>query len=174
MFNFVTLSGEIDFEVKSELYIEKVVKILQTELDSLQAKYNIEGLRVTFDFNLDTNIVGKSDATKKRILLNPYLINEDGGGTIMQGLYHEFRHYWQFINYEELYRWWLCQQNREVYRKFYFYKLCAIEEDARVFGLSFGAKNRQDLLEWFTATDLARMKKENQLDMAAEFLETMQ
>ena len=168
MFNFTTLSGEVSFEAA----IAESTLILQNELDWLQQKYSIAGLKIRFDFNLDLAVIGKSDVANKTIVLNPHYIVEKNGLTIVQALYHEFRHYWQWICYPEIYRWWLCRQNRYWYKVLYQYKFCSIEEDARIFGEYLGLRDRQDLLEFYSVEDLESLKADKrQLALAVKFVQ---
>lgn len=135
--------------------MNSIRKILQRRLNILCEKYNMSQVKVMLNSSLlkintqhKKHIVGQCDPINKRIVLNEkVLLENDGEIVILMGLYHEFRHYWQFHNYKSLYCWWLSQSRRDIYKKYYDTKICNIEEDARVFACSFGLQNREDLLE---------------------------
>ena len=130
-------------------------QILQNELNYLCDSYNLEKIKVKVNSSLFVTtkekrkyMLGQLDLQKKRIILNEKLLLEkDGEIELVKGLYHEFRHYWQYQNYREVYLRWLSTQNREAYNKYYYTDTCSIEADAREFGDNFGNFDREDLLK---------------------------
>lgn len=135
--------------------MNNIRKILQKRLYILCEKYNLPLIKVMLNSSLldidkqhKKYTIGQCDPINKRIVLNEKVLFEFNGEIIIfMGLYHEFRHYWQFYNYKKLYYWWLSQSRRDFYKKYYDTKICNIEEDARVFACSFGLQNREDLLK---------------------------
>lgn len=87
-------------------------------------------------------------------------------------IWHEFRHAWQLLNYEDIYRWWLFpSQERNVnYFKFYREPINSIEEDARIFSITRGKKSGIALLKKFTPEILTVLEEKNLLEKFNEKL----
>lgn len=87
-------------------------------------------------------------------------------------IWHEFRHAWQLLNYEDIYRWWLFpSKKRNInYSKFYREPINSIEEDARIFSITRGKKDGIALLEKFTPEILTVLEEKNLLEKYNEEL----
>ena len=80
------------------------------------------------------------------------VVRYDSIGYMLTTVCHEFRHHWQWHNYYDLCAWWNNHRygKDNLYNQAYWTIIHAIEEDARKFGYSCGAKNREDLLNQFS------------------------
>ena len=142
----------------------------QDLLDSLCEQYGLNPIELYFDHSLLTNqyAIGEYNFYKNCIVLDervdPSLFKEI--------VFHEFRHYYQRVNYKDIMIWWA--NSGSFYREFYFTKLCSIEEDARVFGKTLGKSNRQDLLDFYDIEDLEEIKNSPMSwEMVIEFLDNL-
>lgn len=150
-------------------------KLSKHLLNNLCKIYNLPPINICFDktqLYLNDNdtyddFYGQLDVNNKRII-----INEDKNPLFYDNIvYHEFRHYWQYKNHNDVYRWWLSQSNRTTYQKYYNTKFCSIEEDARMFGFSLGCYSREDLLEQYSVDFLSYLiKNPNQIELLLEVL----
>ncbi len=86
------------------------------------------------------------------------LVRNASRSILRENAFHEFEHYWQYENCRDLFMWWMQKDNYSFYRKSYDTVICNIEEDAFVFGYSFGKRNRRDLLEEYSISLLNRLK----------------
>ena len=126
----------------------------QELLDSLCKQYGLDPVELRFDHSLLTNknARGEYQFYEHRIVLDERV----DSCLFKEVLFHEFRHYYQCVNYKDIMIWWL--NSGSFYQEFYFTKLCSIEEDARVFSKTFGESNRQDLLDFYDVEDLEEIK----------------
>lgn len=156
-----------------------IINFLQNKLNLLCDEYNLPHIKVIFNSSLlkknnkdNTYIIGQCDPENKRIVLNEkVLLEKDSEYILLTALYHEFRHYWQYQNYNDIYCWWLSSQHREIYKKYYNTKFCSIEEDARVFGFSLGHSCREDLLTQHSVHFLSYLIKNSiQIELLLEVL----
>ena len=142
----------------------------QDILDSLCEQYGLDPIEVRFDHSLLTNqnAGGQYDFYKNRIIIS----EKEDPDLFKEILFHEFRHYYQYIHHKDVLIWWM--RSRSFYEKFYFTKLCSIEEDARVFGETLGKSNRQDLLDFYNIEDLEEIKNSPMSwEMVIEFLDNL-
>lgn len=159
--------------------MKNIINFLQNKLNLLCDEYNLSRIKVVFNSSLlkgnkenKKYIIGQCDPENKRIVLNEkILLENDSEYIILTALYHEFRHYWQYKNHNDVYRWWLSQSNRTTYQKYYNTKFCSIEEDARMFGFSLGCYSREDLLEQYSVDFLSYLiKNPSQIELLLEVL----
>ena len=115
----------------------------QDVVDYLCDKYDFALIPVIADHReLSKEGVGvQYDYRAHRIVID----EREDANELLRIVYHEFRHYWQHIYYEDVFLWWLCWLGG-LYRKTHNLDICNIEADARLFGSSLGAHNREDLL----------------------------
>lgn len=125
------------------------IKEFQNILDDLCEKESLEPISVIFDKNMlsPKNNIGEYNHIKQIII-----INNEQEKNIDKILYHEFRHYWQFKKYTNLYMWWMYRWQK-VYDKYYYTDFCSLEADARIFGDTLGKQNKEYLLKMFSIED---------------------
>lgn len=139
--------------IKSDRYDE-----LSQLLSSLCNKYKLKEIKIDVEVQNETEKMlskGYFSVEKNAIIMNPvffYSFNE-------KTIYHEFRHYWQFEKYKEVYLWWL-EENKSFYEellkkkdvngKQLAYIICELELDADEFGNSYGVMDKEELLKNFS------------------------
>lgn len=116
--------------------------------------YDVAEIEVVFDKSLLTN---KEAGGQYNFTINKIVIDEDLIDDHMEILFHEFRHYWQHCYYCDVFLWWTCCSGG-LYRKYYDTVFCSIEEDARIFGETYGAQDREDLLQSYDVERLSLMR----------------
>jgi len=77
-------------------------------------------------------------------------VNIDGASCTKYAC-HEYRHVWQWNHYRDLYQWWSNHMRDGIFERYYFSKICAIEEDARIFGRTYGKKDGEALMQKYSA-----------------------
>lgn len=127
----------------------------QSLIDDLCQEYGIPKIEVSFDTSLFTT---ESAGGQFNFLIMKIVVDENEP-ELLEILFHEFRHYWQYIHYPEIFFWWTCCSGG-LYKKYYHTAFCSIEEDARVFGTSHGTEDREDLLRAYDASFLSFLKDE--------------
>ena len=132
----------------------------QILVDYLCDKYDFIHIKVVFDHKKLTRpgIGGQYNFQEQLIVVDE---NEDEN-LFMDIVYHEFRHYWQHIFYGDLFIWWTCCSGR-LYREFYNTDFCSIEADARLYGTSYGALGREDLLKSFSTSQLSMCRDDENI-----------
>ena len=120
---------------------------LQKIADMLSAQKGIPYIEVQMRLahqmrNADAN--GECLWQKGIIKINTSVICTDMDLVI--AVFHEWRHWWQYYRYQEHFLFWMNSQNQKWYRTVYYTQLCTIEEDARIFSYSLGAKSLEFLL----------------------------
>ncbi len=126
----------------------------QEHLNNLFNKYGFSALGISSFHVVETKLYyihGQLDIDNHQILLN----QEDSSILKLITVYHEFRHYWQYYYYNDVYNFWL-QDNYGLYMRSQitnrYYN--TIEVDARLFGYSLGTKSYDWLLHDYPATYL--------------------
>ena len=101
-----------------------------------------------FDKNL---LINSNSGGQYNPIRHHIVVVEDEGDTtehLLLKILHDFRHYWQEQNYPGIFNWWIFESNH-LYGRLRNTKLCAIEEDARVYERSRGRAGREDLLKCY-------------------------
>ena len=110
--------------------------LLNEILKKLCHQYNINNIKLDFTDKLsDINHKSEFDHNILTIKIRP---NTTGIIAISQ-LYHEFEHARQYQNYKNYYSWWM--NDKTLYKRFYHDPINLIEESARIFERTLGAKN---------------------------------
>lgn len=145
---------------------------LETLIRLLSDQYKVEISDVVLA-KLNKNVNAQFDYNNRRILVNSDI---DDINTAIIAVYHEFRHAWQEKYYPDIFWWWMEQltKNEEFYMKYYRTLFNSLEADALLFGYSLGTKNRQDLLDMYTSTDLEDLINDGTCDFALEYLEHLE
>lgn len=145
------------------LDIEELNKICK----ELSLQYNI---KVTVKITpLDDDYNGQFDYFNHQLLINSDIEDQNFAERI---IYHEFRHAWQRANYPELFQWWMT--HFDLYKHYYKTLFNSLERDAFAFGDSSGAKNREDLLNFYRVEDLENLLQDNTISFALEHLEYLE
>lgn len=105
-------------------------------------KHGIPMAKVIFT-NISDEIRGEYDPSENKIYINTMYCRISNATVVMATLLHEFRHHYQNHRYHEVYQWF--HEHRDYYEFTYAFDLNLIEEDARVYGFSYGCRDREDL-----------------------------
>ena len=134
----------------------------QSIVDTLCDHYNMAHIEVLFDASLLTNpnAGGQYNYIIGKIVIDPVLDEE--GEDIMEVVFHEFRHYWQHYYYGDLFTWWT-RCSGGLFKKYYWTEFNSIEEDARVFGRTYGHFNREDLLMMYDPETLSSFRDDEDM-----------
>lgn len=129
---------------------------MMEDIDKLKVKFdeilinlcqesNIDDpIKVRFTSQLDNkNNNAECHPNNKIILIKPNLSSIN----MIRSLYHEFEHYYQYKYHSDYYKWWMDNEKRNIYEKYYKNFINFIEEDARIFGNSFGKANGRFLFK---------------------------
>lgn len=125
---------------------------LQELLDILCEEYNLD--KIQFKYIKEPILSkGRFSSTENAIYLN--IIPGYEKCDYIPVIYHEFRHYWQYLKYYDVYKWWL-YDNQDLYQEIdksgnkLCYRICELELDADTFSKSYGEKNQEKILKEFT------------------------
>lgn len=127
-----------------------ILPLLQETANILCDRDHLEHVEVKPFTFADDNFYGKADVINKVLFVNEKLMARDALMTV----YHEFRHYWQYYNCNDVFVWWLRKEHQAFYKKFYSTPFCSIERDAETFGISLGKQNCFKLIQEFSPKEL--------------------
>ena len=141
--------------------------IYQNILNGLCDIYNLPRIKVVFNKDYLTN---PNAGGQYNFITNEIIIDENEQ-CIMEILFHESRHYWQYRKYAKIFIWWTCR-SMGLFHKLYWTKFCSIEEDARIFGNTLGESSRKDLLGLYSTEQLCYLRdNQTALRYAIDYVE---
>ena len=124
-------------------YVDSIMSHINKVLERLTKKYNTPPVKASMANRISKTkgLLGEYIPETEEILIYPAAFLQDNI-SIMEIVYHEFRHHYQKTYYPEIYFWF--HNHEEYYRASYDYEENIIEADARLFGVSLGENNKED------------------------------